>query len=795
MTPPLSSDESTTDSSASDPVVAAYPRGVVHALINSDLMTPPTRQVMEARLQISEQAQKASPAPAYFNISDFSLLEAVCGCLLALEPDETPSAREIASTIDLRLAEGKGNGWRYDRLPTDGEAYRLGLTGLNEAAIKAKGGSGFASLAVDDQEAILRAVCAGADGLPGDIWKTIDPKRFFEELLAEVVEIYYSHPLSQEEIGYVGMADARGWKRFGLNFLESWEPQPNTPYSLPESPDFPPPPVVRERGEVILLPEFATAVAENLPTPSAPPRPRPAALPNPAPVDIVVIGTGAGGAPILARLAQAGFSVVALEAGKFWEPRRDFVTDERAQAEKLFWMDERLSAGSNPIGFGSNNSGTGVGGSTLHFTAYTPRPHPDDFRLHTDFGVGADWPLSYEDLEPYLTEAEQFLGVSGPTTYPWGGLRSGGYPLPPLPLNGAAQLMQRGCHEIGIKTSPAPNAALSAPYSVEGVGMRKACTNRGFCQAGCSTGAKSSMDVTYIPLAIAHGAEVRSEAFVTRIDIDRAHGRVTGVVYQQNGQEFRQACQAVFLCAGALESPRLLLLNGLGNYHGQVGRHFMAHTGLQLWGQFEEDIRPYKGIPGGLISEETHRPKDADFAGGYLLQSLGVMPVTYASQLARGERLWGTPLRDHMMGYNHVAGINICGEGLPYDHNYLELSEEKDDRGLPKPRIHYTMGENERRITAHADRTMRAIWDAAGVKQNLWSYQRFCHTLGTCRMGDDPRTSVVDPDCRVHDVQNLFVCDNGVFPSSLAVNPALTQIALSLRTADRFIEASRRGEA
>jgi hypothetical protein len=238
----------------------------------------------------------------------------------------------------------------------------------------------------------------------------------------------------------------------------------------------------------------------------------------------------------------------------------------------------------------------------------------------------------------------------------------------------------------------------------------------------------------------------------------------------------------------------MLLLNGLGNYHGQVGRNFMAHPGIQLWAQFDEDIRPYKGIPGGLISEDTHRPKDADFAGGYLLQSLGVMPVTYASQFARGERVWGQGLRDHMLGYNHVAGINILGEGLPYDHNYLELSEEKDDRGLPKPRIHFTAGENENRLTAHADRTMRAIWAAAGANSNLWSFQRFAHTLGTCRMGHDPQTSVVNPEGRVHDLQNLFVCDNGIFPSSLTVNPALTQIALSLRIADQFIEAARRGE-
>jgi hypothetical protein len=141
---------------------------------------------------------------------------------------------------------------------------------------------------------------------------------------------------------------------------------------------------------------------------------------------------GAGGAPILARLAQAGLKVVALEAGKSFD-FREFPTDERAQAE-LFWTDERLSAGENALAFGNNNSGCGVGGSTLHFTAYTPRPRDDDFRLFSDFGVGRDWCLSYEDLEPYFDELEWFLGVSGDSNYPWGKPRKTNYPLPPLPL-------------------------------------------------------------------------------------------------------------------------------------------------------------------------------------------------------------------------------------------------------------------------------------------------------------------------------------------------------------------------
>jgi choline dehydrogenase-like flavoprotein len=302
------------------------------------------------------------------------------------------------------------------------------------------------------------------------------------------------------------------------------------------------------------------------------------------------------------------------------------------------------------------------------------------------------------------------------------------------------------------------------------------------------------MDVTFVPLAVRAGAEVRAECFVTGFERDPA-GRITAVRYQQGGQERRQRCRSVWLCAGAVETPRLLLINGLANASGQVGRNLMAHPALQLWGQFPELVRPFKGIPGGLISEDTHRPADADFAGGYLLQSVGVMPVTYASQLARarGRGLWGTALRDHMRGYNHVAGINVLGECLPSDDNYLELSAERDERGLPKPHSHFSAGPNEQRLTAHAERTMRAIWEAAGG-QDLWTFRRHAHLIGTCRMGDNAASAVVDRDGRSFEIPNLFIADGSIFPSALSVNPALTIMALALRAADQFLVHARRSE-
>ena len=726
-----------------------YPSGTVRSLLETSQVTPKTRDVLKARL-----AEEPVLKPSFFDTESFEILRSVGDRLIAQS-----HGIDLAGALDRRLSTGTGDGWRDNTMPPDPIAHQSGLAGVEESA-RILFGRGFVSLSESEQDRVLTAIQQGK--APGQTWETIPSTRYFEELLVELTETYYSHPLAQEKIGYVGMADAKGWQAIGLNQLEPWEPQRGKTIQLSL---IEPPTQVTTQSTLQETSHLQRYGTKDI-------------------VDAVVIGTGAGGAPLLARLAQAGLKVVALEAGKHWNPAEDFATDERSQS-KLFWRDERLSAGDDPIAFGNNNSGIGVGGSTLHYTAYVPRPHPDDFHLYRDFGVGADWAIGYDDLKPYYEEVESFLGVSGASPYAWEPDRKP-YPLPPLPLNAAAQLMQRGCEALGIRTSPAANAALSAPYFQPGAGWRAACTNRGFCQAGCTTGAKASMDVTFIPLAMQHGAEVRSQCFVTRFERD-ADDRITAVIYIQAGEEKRQPCRTVFLCAGAIETPRLLLLNNIANSSGQVGRNFMAHPGVQVWGQFSEEVRPYKGIPGGLISEDTHRPKDANFAGGYLLQSIGVMPVTYASQVARGTGWWGDRLRSHMLNYNHTAGINILGDCLPYEHNYLELSNERDDRGLPKPRIHFTNGENERRMIAHAESLMRQIWETAGG-ENLWTFQRSAHTIGTCRMGTDPTQAVVDSNCKSFDVPNLYIMDNSIFPSALSVNPALTLMALSLRTADRFLQ-------
>ena len=499
-------------------------------------------------------------------------------------------------------------------------------------------------------------------------------------------------------------------------------------------------------------------------------------------VDAVVIGTGAGGAPLLATLAARGLRVVALEAGRNWEPGEH--TSDETEGTDINWMEERLSGGATPTAFGPNNSGTGVGGSTLHWGAFTPRPDPRDLQLRTQSGVGHDWPIAHAELTGYIERVERFIGVSGPANYPWDPERR--YPLPPAKRNASADMMARGCAALGIRTADAPAALVSRDWHQEGGGLRQACVNCGSCHQGCRNASKASMDTTYLPLAVAHGAEIRAECRVHGIERDAA-GRVTGVVYRQHGVDRRQRCAALFLCAGGVETPRLLLHTGLANGSGQVGRNFLAHGATQVWGRFDAEMRGYRGYPSSLLTEDTLRPADADFAGGYLIQSLGVMPGTLATTMARGAGLWGKALTDAIDGYRFMAGVGINAECLPSANNRLTLSDELDAFGMPKAIVNFSAGANEKAIDRHAIRVMRQIVEAAGATETM-VLPRTAHTIGTCRMGTDRETAVVDADGRSFDIDNLWICDNSVFPSALVANPALTIMALSLRTAERFMD-------
>jgi choline dehydrogenase-like flavoprotein len=519
-------------------------------------------------------------------------------------------------------------------------------------------------------------------------------------------------------------------------------------------------------------------------------------------VDFCIVGAGAAGGVLGAKLAEAGLSVVIVDAGPHWDPTRDFVSDELA-SRQLFWTDERITSGRDAVELGSNNSGRGVGGSTVHYSMIAMRAHPEDFRRrtldgHVDGAELRDWPISFDDLEPYYEEVEHDLRIAGPTFYPWGRRRRR-YPQREHELNASARVLVYGCTALGIPAAPAPVATLSAPHR-----DRPPCVYRGFCNYGCTTNAKSSILVTYIPRAIAAGAEVRPHCMVAKVTHDE-HGRANGVLYfrgeDASALHFQRA-RNVAVCGYAIETPRLLLNSassmfpeGLANSSGLVGKCFMVHSGHQVFARFEERINQYKAPPGLALTEHFNRTMPGEgFVRGYTIEVVGPHPVDFAARVTTARELWGAELRKLMLDYNYYSGIGIVGEVLPQRSNAVRLHpSERDQYGLPVPHVVFGYHENDRRLIAHAIERMEQIMTAAGGT-DVWSADRTAHLLGTCRMGSDPGDSVVNADCRTHDMPNLFICDGSVFSTGTAVNPSLTIEAIAARTADRITHLVGRRE-
>lgn len=510
-------------------------------------------------------------------------------------------------------------------------------------------------------------------------------------------------------------------------------------------------------------------------------------------VDFVVIGTGAGGGPLIARLAEQGFSVVGFDAGPYFRPLEDFASDEVAQ-DQLYWTDQRIVDGANPLRMGGNNSGKAVGGSTVHFAMVSLRFRPEWFKARSKLGYGVDWPLDWQEMWPYYEQAEQALAISGPVRYPWGPKRPR-YPYRAHELNAAAEVLARGAEAQGYAWSPTPLATVSAPR-----GDSPPCVYRGFCRFGCSTNAKQSQLVTFIPRAIKAGAEIRDLAMVGRIEMG-PDGRVRGVHYHRNGEWHFQPARNVIVAGYAIETPRLLLASaterfpeGLANSSGLVGRNLITQSNQAVFGKMDREVRWYKGPPSLAITEHWNYEDRKDFFGGYAWMSQGPLPIEWASILTGSLGLWGEPLRQAMQNYIHAVGVKMVGEMLPDERNRVTLTDEVDQYGLRIPRITYSWGENDKALIQHALGEMQASMELAGVKETFRQEDDTNHLAGTARMGNDPARSVVNADCRSWDIPNLWICDGSIFPTVGGVNPSLTITALALRAADRIKALAARGE-
>jgi len=497
-------------------------------------------------------------------------------------------------------------------------------------------------------------------------------------------------------------------------------------------------------------------------------------------VELVVVGAGAGGLTLAQRLARAGWKIVVLEKGPFWDPDRDWVSDEKGSS-KIYWTDRRIISGNDPVEMGKNNSGVGVGGSMTHFAGYTPRFHPSDFEVRTRDGVGVDWPISYWDLKPSFERCERELPVAG-QDWPWGDPHT--YPHAPHPVSAAASVAWRGARDCGIEMRVGPVAIANGQF-----GNRPHCIYRGFCLQGCKVNAKASPLITHLPDGIEHGVEVRADSMAVRVEIDESSGRCTGVTYMTGGEERFQPADAVAVCGYAIESPRLLLHstsrrfpNGLGNAEDQVGRYVMVQGATQIAARFPEDLRMYKAPPPEISSEQFYETDESrGFARGFSLQTVAPLPIGWAEHVM-AEGHWGAKLREYMRDYNHWTVLAVLCELLPQPENRVTLSSYKDDNGMPVANFSHSKCDNDRKNVEYAAGVMQEIWDHAGAQDTL-RIDRDAHLVGGCRMGFAPEDSVVDATHRVWGVPNLFVCDGSVFPTEGAANPALVIHALADRLA------------
>ncbi|MDH3531937.1 MAG: GMC oxidoreductase [Gammaproteobacteria bacterium] len=544
--------------------------------------------------------------------------------------------------------------------------------------------------------------------------------------------------------------------------------------------------------------------AVPLSAPSTTPRKSAAAVDT---ADVVVVGSGAGGAVVAKELAEAGLSVIVIEAGRRFVPLADYLTDRadfEIRAKGVFNpTDERRDVYTTPgqQGF-SYNRVKGVGGSTLHYAAMSPRLHETDFATRSTDGVADDWPISYADLEPYYTRVELELGVSGPDgANPFEPPRSRPYPTPAHPFNLASQAIKKGADRLGLHLVREPLALPSRDWQ-----GRSACVGAGTCHLGCLISAKSSMDVTYVRKAEATGrVHIRTESMAREIEVDGS-GKARAVVYiDKDGRNRRASGRAVVVAGNAVETPRLLLMStsnrfpdGLANSSGLVGRNFMEHLGVWAYGLFDQRIDPWRGTPsGGIIQDNYATNRQNGFARGWtvLVSANSHWPYTVASRIAG----WGEEHKKYVERmFGHYTCVATIGEQLPDQRNRVILDPaEKDLYGLPAPRLINQARDNDLAMIKKMSTVLTELLEASGASEiwgNEYSPGMTSHYLGTCRMGRDPKSSVVDAWGRAHDVPNLYIADSSVFVTGGAANPALTVSALALRTSEAIVAAFRRNE-
>jgi choline dehydrogenase-like flavoprotein len=540
-------------------------------------------------------------------------------------------------------------------------------------------------------------------------------------------------------------------------------------------------------------------------------------------VNAVVVGSGAGGGVVACQLAEAGLSVVLLERGRWHSPsdeRKDdlvnqrnsslgvaYGPDEKKNPRVFVRLDGEEEIVYPPDGRYSANAGC-VGGGTLCYGAQAWRFMPQDFRMRSLHGAieGStleDWPITYDDLEPYYEQAEYEIGVSGdvePNIFQ--GPRTRPLPMPPMePRSKEYEILKSAALRLGLHPFDLPLLINSVPRH-----ERSACTRIRWCVGfGCETGAKNGTHNTVIPRALATRNCLLRTGCVVKEVLVNDQGKATGVAFfDENDQLQQQPADFVVVSGGATESARLLLLsksrlfpNGIGNQHDWVGRNLQGHTYTGATGYFPEEVDTYDDIgPGACIAACDYNHGNEGLAGGGMLANEFIrLPIQFIGDLPRDTPRWGKAHKDAMRRYyRHNVVVRGPTQEMPVWDARVQLDPVvKDHWGIPVLRLSGDKHPHTIEIGNHqAERAVEWLSEAgADFVEPRWASPGLSggqHQAGTCRMGSDPRTSVVDPSCRVHDMDNVFVVDASVHVTNGGFNPALTIMALAFRAGEYMVK-------
>lgn len=527
--------------------------------------------------------------------------------------------------------------------------------------------------------------------------------------------------------------------------------------------------------------------------------------------DVCVVGAGPGGALLAHSLAQEDHDVVVLEAGETFDidsrvdrMKRDIRPD--TPVNEVWDMggerDEYSASGEHswPV---NKRRVKGVGGTSLHWSGVTPRIIPENFRMESEWGVGRDWPISYDDLQPYYAEAEEEIGVAGDAdeAIP---PRETEYPMEPLEPSYSDQLFMEAADELGYEVDATPSAINNGTYD------RSECQGYGTCQYVCPSGAKYSANI-HVEKAIDEGATVIDRVPVQRFEHGPDGEEVTEAVYvTPDGTEHRQEADVFVAAAGAYETPRLLFLSesdqypdGLANSSGTLGRYVMCHPPAAVVGVLP-DRDTYPGTYGPTFSAGIYEFAEHDTAdrGSVLIGFLN-----YAGPQPPGLALDSSAIGDDLFEevdnqYGHTVGTFMNIEMLPDEDNRITLDESTtDDHGNPVLDVQVSPGEFARNGQEHGIEVSEGLIEELGGNvlfaegtQTMdhddapTNVKGGYHPMGGARMGTDPEESVVNENCRTHDLDNLYISSGSTFVTGGGANPTLTIMALSLRIADHVDE-------